>query len=105
MIRANFSPVGAALRFDPCEVNKFGYRNMSRRPWRAISEIGDEQACLQSYDHRKVWNQSPPCLCHMKEDSLSLMPGNSQGIDGHPSDLEHHQNHLGSCEDRHVAFL
>lgn len=75
MIGASFSPVGAALRFDPCEVNKFGYRNMSRRPWRAISEIGDEQACLQSYDHRKVWNQSSPCLYHMKEDSLSLMPG------------------------------
>lgn len=46
MIGANFSPLGAALRFDSYEMNKFGYKNMSHRPWREISEIGDEQACL-----------------------------------------------------------
>lgn len=66
---------------------------------------GDEQVCHQSRDHRKVRNQSPPYLCCMREDLTPLMLGNSQGLDGHPGDLKHHQNLLVSCDDRHVVFL
>ncbi|WKA07071.1 hypothetical protein VitviT2T_024938 [Vitis vinifera] len=73
--------------------------------WRAVFAAGDKQVCPQSRDHRKVRNQPPPCLCCMREDLTPLMPGNSQGLDGHPRDLKHHQNHLVSCDDRRVAFL